>query len=580
MLIKRLFEASWGGHPVATSNNSFDRRPTRRAVLRLVGASAAFGLLAACGPAPAASTPTQPPAAPKPTAAQGAPTAAAAATSAPAAQPTVAQAAQVKTGGTLTFGQNVEIASGGQAGQSPLDGQNISPAPLSALWLGFDTLIAYDDQMKPQPMLAESWDVSTDRKSVKLTLRKGVTFHSGRDFTSDDVSYNLMRVRQPNVGAQFTNMSKWWTSIETPDKSTVVLTSDQPRPAMFDLFEMLNMVDRELVEGPDYLKKSGSTGPFKFAEYVQGDHIRWMKNTSYWQSGKPYLDEVVIKFFGDAQAMVTQLEAGVLDGIDSPPTRDSNRLKSDSKYKVLVNDISGQYWVLVANTTAGPTAEPKFRQALNYAIDRSRFITTALAGVGDPEDLPWLASSPAFDAAKRTRYAFDLDKARSLVAEAGASNASIDYLYNGVVPELATFGQVYQADLAKIGVTLNLKGVERAVYNDLAAKFQYGVLMSNSGFANFDPATLPLVSRYWDPNNNLAGMNANDAYKQAVASVSVEGDPTKRKPLLDNLNDIILDQSFSVPIAPAKHQTITRANVNGFRWHAVESIDWTGVWKS
>src|ERR1043165_692627 len=198
----------------------------RRAFLRIVTIAAGATISAACTPtAPVAVAPTAAPG--KPVAGQ-----------------TQSAADQPRSGGTLRFGQNVEIASGGQAGQSPLDGQNISPAPLSALWLGFDSLMRYDDSFKPQPMLAESWDVSSDFKRIKLNLRKNVTFHTGREFTSDDVKYNLVRVRQPNIGAQFTNMSKWWTSIDTPDKYTVELTSDVQRPAMFDLFDMMNMVNK------------------------------------------------------------------------------------------------------------------------------------------------------------------------------------------------------------------------------------------------------------------------------------------------------------------------------------------------
>jgi peptide/nickel transport system substrate-binding protein len=529
--------------------------PTRRKLLYLLGAGAGLTAVAACAPIAPVTTPA----------------------SGSGATPA---ASGPRRGGTLRFGQTVEIAAGGQAGASALDGQNVSPAPLSAIWLGYDSLTAYDDKMQPQPLLAESWDLNPDYKRIKLSLRKGVLFHSGREFTSDDVKYNLLRVRQPNVGAQFTNMSKWWTSIDTPDKYTVELTSDASRPAMFDLFEMLNMVDRELVESSDYLTRSGGTGPFKFVEYLQGQHIHWTRNPNYWQSGKPYLDDVEVQFVGDAQAMVAQFESGALDVIDSPPARDAARLKQDQKYRVLVNDNSGQYWVMVANTTGGPTADRSIRQALNYAIDRKRFIDTALNGVGEPEDLPWLATSPAYDATRRVRYAFDLEKARALIGQSGQSNLSIDFVYNSVVPEIASFAQLYQADLAKIGVTLNLKGVERAVYNDLAAKFQYGLLMSSSGFANFDPATLPLVSRYWDPNNNLAGMNDNAAYKQLVNSVSVESDATKRAALLASLNDLILDESFSIPVATAKHVTIVRSNVNDFRWHAAESVDYSGIWLS
>jgi ABC-type transport system substrate-binding protein len=348
---------------------------------------------------------------------------------------------------------------------------------------------------------------------------------------------------------------------------------------MFDLFDMLNIVNQDITENPDLLlKTSGATGPFKFVEYSQGQYIRWAKNPNYWQSGKPYLDEVMINFIGDSQSMVVRFESGALDVIDSPPLRDSVRLKEDTRYRVMVNDASGQYWVLVMNTTAGPTQNQMVRQALNYAVDRKRFLDTVLVGVGETEDLPWLPNTPAYDESKRARYTYDPDKAKSLIAQSGVGDVTFDFVFNAVVPEIASFAQMYQASLAGIGVKLNIRGVERAVYNDLAAKFQYGVLMSSSGFANFDPAALPLLSRYWDPNNNLAGMNDNAQYKQLVNAASTEGDPAKRKPLLGQLNDLILDQSFSVPVATAKHVTVTRSAVNGFGWRASEAVDYTGVW--
>ena len=283
----------------------------RRELLQAMVGGAAVSVLAACAPlAPSAVTPS---------AAAGTPVSAA----------TSVQSTQPRSGGTLRFGQNVEIAAGGAVGASALDGNNISPAPLSAIWLGYDSLVRYDSQLKPQPMLAESWDLSSDFKRIKFNLRKGVQFHSGRELTSDDAKYTLLRVRQPNVGAQFTNMSKWWTAIDTPDKYTLELTSDQPRPAMFDLFDTLNIVNKEITDNPDLVvKTSGSTGPFKFVEYVQGQHIRWTKNPNYWQSGQPYLDEVLVQFIGDAQSMVVQFESGALDVVDVPPARDALRLET------------------------------------------------------------------------------------------------------------------------------------------------------------------------------------------------------------------------------------------------------------
>src|SRR5262249_7428064 len=147
-------------------------------------------------------------------------------------------------------------------------------------------------------------------------LRKGVQYHSGRDFTSDDVKYNLLRVRDPKIGAgTFVNQSNWFSAIDTPDKYTVVLRSEQPRPLRFDFFEYFNIVDREAMESPDARSKAVGTGPFAFVEWVPGDHLQFVKNKSYWQSGKPYLDGVRVSLLKDPQAMVTQLEGNAVDAI-------------------------------------------------------------------------------------------------------------------------------------------------------------------------------------------------------------------------------------------------------------------------
>src|ERR1041385_6524871 len=121
----------------------------RRELLQVMIGGTAVSVLAACAPlAPTAVTPS-----------------AAAGTRVAAVTP--GQPAQPRSGGTLRLGQNVEIAAGGAVGASALDGNNISPAPLSAIWLGYDSLVRYDDSFKPQPMLAESWDVATDYKRIK-----------------------------------------------------------------------------------------------------------------------------------------------------------------------------------------------------------------------------------------------------------------------------------------------------------------------------------------------------------------------------------------------------------------------------
>ena len=225
---------------------------TRREVIGLALGGVAASLLAACSaPAP-----------------QAAPSTA----TAPAAQTAAPASSQPKAGGTLRVGLLGD--------PSNFDPHFIATGAILPTHLPFDHLTAYDDQRKPQPRLAESWDVSSDFKQIKLVLRQGVQFHSGRELTSDDVKYNLLRVRDPKVGvSQLRTLSSWFQTVDTPDKYTVVLGADQPRPAMFDLFEYLNIVDQTTMEGsPDDRKKLVGTGPFVLTEYQQGDHFSFTRN--------------------------------------------------------------------------------------------------------------------------------------------------------------------------------------------------------------------------------------------------------------------------------------------------------------
>ena len=105
----------------------------------------------------------------------------------------------------------------------------------------YDRLTQYDINHNVQPMLAESWDISPDYTSIKFNLRKGVQFHNGAELDANAVKFNSERARDlPNTQL---DEAKWWTSIETPDKYTVIFKSDKPRPLAFDFFEFLNIAE-------------------------------------------------------------------------------------------------------------------------------------------------------------------------------------------------------------------------------------------------------------------------------------------------------------------------------------------------
>jgi peptide/nickel transport system substrate-binding protein len=554
---------------------------SRRTALQLVAGGASIALASACAPtvptapAPAATTPPQPltPPTAAPAAATSAPAAAASvptATVVPAAKP----GPQVKTGGTLRHAQTADVAS--------LDPHLSTSASADTVYVVFDRLTAYDVDRRPQPMLAESWDINSDFTAFKLNLRKGVQFHSGRELTADDVKYSLLRPRDPAVGSSLLGgISAWFNSIEATDKHTIELRSDAPRPGFFDGLENFNIVDRPSLEGPEAKSHVVGTGPFQMVEWVSGDHFSLAKNPNYWMSGRPHLDGITVNI-RNQQSMAVQLESGGLDSAKNLAIDDFVRLKDDPNFQAHIHPNGGSFFSLGMNAGTPPLDDKRVRQAMNYAIDRNRFAQTAFRGLAAPMSLPWSQSSPAYDAVKNAAYPYDLDKARSLLREAGVSGFETDLLVIGVaMPQLVDFGQIFQASLAQLGVKLNIKNLQQSVWLDVVInkKPEYtGFWGSNDGPGNVSPGYLFSLSPGWRTVNNHSAFQSEEwtAFVDAVLS---ETDPTKQKALYAQVNDYILDQSFTAPIS-ANPVTITlNKKVQGIGYFLRGgSVSFTNMW--
>jgi peptide/nickel transport system substrate-binding protein len=559
-----------------------DRQLTRRSQLGLIISSVTAVVLSACqSTAPVQSPAAAPPATPaatSPPVATAAPTSspvAAAAATAPVVASTGASV-QPKGGGTLRIGIPNDIPN--------LDPNFTSPYGFDTLWQIYDRLTQYDETLQPQPRLAERWDISTDYRQVKLNLRWGLTFHNGKEFTSDDVKWSIMRVRDPGVGgsAGLTPQSNWWTSIDTPDKNTIVLTSDQPRPAMFDFFEYLNIGDQQTLEpqGAQAKTSTNGLGPFMLQEWAQGDHISMVKNKNYWHAALPYLDGITFSVLKDAQAMTAQLEAGAQDLVLNATTQDFVRLKASSGYVAGTNPISGQYYCIGFNTGNQPFDNKVVRQAVNYAINRQRFTDTVLQGIQKPKSLVWAPASQAYDEARTNFFGFDLDKARSLLAQAGVSNMTMELIVSNAYPGHPEFAQLLQSDLQMIGVTLNIKQVDAAgMLAALNAKppTYTGMYVFSSGRSQLYPGTTLAVTAPFSPAGNIEGFS-DPTYSQLVDQINAEADADKRKQELTRVNDLLLDEAFTSAISSADNNWVSNNHVHGIVNTAHIGLDYSGVW--
>ena len=516
---------------------------TRRTALRWLAAGAGVSLLAACGQAVPAASPTG---------------------AVPAGQP--------KAGGTLRMGLVGDLTA--------LEGQLIIPGALDTLWQIYDRLTAYDDKLQPQPMLAESWEVTPDGKQITLHLRKGVQFHSGRELTSADIQANITRAQSPKTGVgQLAPLASWWTAVQTPDPATVVLISEQPRPGMFDFLEYFNIVDPVAAPAADAPTKPIGTGPFMLAEYAQGDHITFKKNPNYWQPGKPLLDQFVVTILKDQQSMAAQLEGGTLDVADVPATPDAARLKGDPKYQFIVDPASGTYSLAAANTQLAPTDNKLVRQAVNWTINRQRYTDTVQQGLyGAPKDLPWPPGSPANDVAKQAIFHQDLDKARALVQQAGAAGASLTILHTAGNSEQSNLAQILQADLQSIGLQATIQAQDPATWRATTASLKgWHVNLTASDYSQLLPSSLATMSAWWSYTVGQTGFR-DPQYEQLVTTIGTEPDAAKRSALYGQLNDFLLDQSFAMVLAPTPSRMLARANVQGIRFHHHEAVDFSSTW--
>jgi peptide/nickel transport system substrate-binding protein len=545
-----------------------------------MGSGAVF--LAACGAAATPASPAATSGAAPTTAAASAPTSSSA-SAAPttAAAPTAASAsaaapAPASASGTPKMGGMLRAVQAGDL--SSIDGHYYSTGNGLSPWIVYETLTAYDDNLKPQPQLAESWEQNADATQIKLNLRKGVQYHSGRELTSDDVIYNLNRILDFKLTAGiitgFVPPETTWTN---PDKYTVILTAKQPWAAVFDFLQVLNIIDKDTAEGPDAKTKAVGTSAFTFQEWVQGDHVTYGKNKNYWQSGQPYLDGITLAFAKDQQAMAAQFEAGSSDFMLNPPLRDYARLVADPQYQGIELPNPAAFWMLQPNSTRPPMDDKRVRQALNYAINRQRMVDTVLLGLSKPQDLPWPAASPASQPEKNNLVSYDLDKARSLLAEAGATNWTLDLLYSAVGLEQAGFAQIYQADLAQIGVNGVVRSLQTAALLDAWHTQTFGLYFASDPWSNVEPVTQFTSGSTTNYRGNNGGY-LNDDYTKLVTAAATEPDPIKRQALYSQLNDFLIDAAFVFPVASRQTHAVAKTNLKDVGHRRNEMYTFQTAW--
>ena len=427
-------------------------------------------------------------------------------------------------------------------------------------------LIRQDNDLNPQPELAESWQFSADRRALTLKLRRGAKFHSGRDFTADDVVFSWKFALEPANVVTMRTLYSLIKDIKTIDKYTVELRFDEPCPLVFDILDTLCMMDRAAVD--QLGKADAGGGPFTVTSYTPGAEIRTKRFESYWEKDRPFLDEYVIKQIPDPAALVINLESKAVDAIWGSPVHEVARLKGVPGMIVDPGPAAPNMYHLMVNVRKEPLSNKKVRQAINHAIDRERFCKSVLKETVEPTCLMWPKGSWAYFADLEGKYKYDPSKAKRLLAEAGYPEGFETTLKFGSKIQFGQEGlaQIIQFDLARIGIRAKLIDVESAVYPTQMRKGQFDLAVHNYGRIGRDPGMMLAGAVIWYPKteDGPIGFDLPDFVRwRDQAAMMLEKD--ERKDLYRRIQTLVLEECFSMAVAPQQIFWVYRDYVKGLR---------------
>lgn len=346
----------------------------------------------------------------------------------------------------------------------------------------FDGLIDYaPGTTEIVPDLAESYEISADGLTYTFKLRQGVTFHNGREMTAEDVKYSLERTINPatqSPGASYYDTIKGYEDVASGASTTLAgvtvvdphtLTIELNRPDAPFLHKLaLNfafVVAKEAVEehGADFGKNPVGTGAFKLAEWTLGQRVVFARNADYYIADRPKLDEVVFEIGQDPSVALLRLERGEVDllGDGIPPARFVDVMGNADLAKQVVQGGQLHTGYVTLNTRVAPLDNVAVRQALNHAINKDR-IVQIINGRAVPANQALPPAMPAYNTAE-TGYAYDPEKAKALLAEAGLADGFSTELYAMNTDPNPRIAQAIQQDLAAIGVTVEIKALDPSV---------------------------------------------------------------------------------------------------------------------
>ena len=437
-----------------------------------------------------------------------------------------AAAGPPKRGGTLRIG-----ATGGSPTDT-VDADNAINYPdfLRVTNL-YTPLSQYDADLSVVPVLAKAFESNSNATAWTIPLQQGVLFSNGKELTADDVVYTFQRVLNPKSPMQAAgslapvNLS----SVRAADKYTVKLETTSPFASLPEALAGYHMF---IVPAGYSPSKPIGSGAFVLDSFTPNSTTVMKRNPNYYQSGLPYLDEIVIQEFADYDAMTSALLSNQVDVLASIPPASVSSVSGHSGLTVFPYHTSD--WApFVMRTDIPPFDDNRVRQAFKLIVDRQNIVTSAFGGYAVIGNDHAGLYGPDYDASLPQREQ-NLDQAKSLLRQAGRAGMTVDLVVVPDTPGTLAMAEVFKQNAVGAGVNVNLVQPDYATFSskyygksefsqDLWNYFGY---MSQCAYAYLPDA----------PYNTTHFDNAQFNHLYNVANATP--DPTARREVLYEMQQI------------------------------------------
>ena len=422
----------------------------------------------------------------------------------------------------------------------------------------FDGLVRFTPDAQVVPGLAKTWDLSSDGLTYTFHLRTGVKFHDGRPFSAHNVVNSFQRVLNPATkggrgwplypiaGAQEFADGKGGKSVSgltAPNDSTVVIRLKEP----FAIFpKLLAMPVAAIV--PDSVPSNFGehpvgTGPWKFVEWKHDDYLKFARNDAYFD-GAPKADSLMARIIAEPSTAVAEFETGNVDVLYVPEGDTRNWEQTDEKKAMLESAPALRVFYISINTTRGPLADPRVRQALNYATDVKPILESIVSGRGNLAAGVIPPSLPGGDSTRKG-YAHDVAKAKQLLAAAGYANGFDVELWSSQTPPFPRIAQAVQANLKDAGVRVKLVQRDASSMREAARAGQTDMALKD-WFADYPDAENFLYPLLHSANKGVGGnvsFYSNPKFDKLVSDARREQDETKRTAMYKQADEMAFNDA-------------------------------------